>query len=275
MKKVFRFGVLLTDLGVIFGPAVGQAFNPATHIYIAEKVCPACGPKNDYFYGAISPDLAMYVGQPEKWPTSFADTHYDFIDLSPAKTWSQKAFAKGWWTHNEIQGADFYAHGIYPYTTPGYVLQKAEVISSTYGVDIDLAHYLVETAVDLLVKKNLDPKIGVKLLNAVLFRSYEDQVLLTHVLVFGAKKTDWLTLASAELTFRNLTARYAMALSLPSPLDKGAIADLGVKLAKEFYGLDIDKATLLGWINFAMAFCSDYQGVLQGTINGIKPYFPY
>jgi hypothetical protein len=272
MKRVFRFGVLVMVWGMVFGPSLSQAFNPGTHLYIADKVCPSCGPKSDFYYGAIAPDLALYVGDQAKWPTSFLDTHYLFMDLrTAARTSSQQAFAKGWLTHNEQWGADFYAHGHPPYLPGGYVVQKAKAIASAYGVDEELAHYLVEVAVDLLVKKNDDPKIGLKLLNAVLYRSWEDRNLLANVLVWQNQRTDWLTLTTAELAFRNLVGRYAMALSLPSPLDKGAIADLGVQLAKEMYGLEVSKETLLGWLNFAMTFCKDdYKAVIEGAIEGIR-----
>jgi hypothetical protein len=57
----------------------------------------------------------MYLPSKGHWPDAFEDTHYSTIFL-PFAWWrlDQRAFAKGWQTHNEDWGADFYAHGQYP-----------------------------------------------------------------------------------------------------------------------------------------------------------------
>ncbi len=128
MKKLFALAVLLL-LGVtVLGPSQSQAFNSGTHIYIAERVFPFAFDKINLNYGSIAPDLAMYVPDGANWTLdeAFMDTHYNDIDL-PYTWWSltQRAFAKGWQTHNEYWGADFYAHGRYS-NYNGYVITQAE-----------------------------------------------------------------------------------------------------------------------------------------------------
>jgi hypothetical protein len=187
--------------------------------------------------------------------------------LSPA----QEAFAQGWLTHNEEWGADHYAH-----VDPGYLVIKAEMLIKV--AENHLAIYLhrefgqfaVEVAVDILLK-NDDPKLGEKLVEANLFRSQEDRKLLIDVLVDKERKADWVTLASKELTFRNLVGRYATALALPTPQDKEALAQLGVQLAQEMYGItDFTKEQLLGLLNAAIDLCADYRGVIDLAIAGIN-----
>ena len=78
------------------------------------------------------------------------------------------------------------------------------------------------------------------MLFANLFRSREDRNLLMKVFVWNwsDRKTDWLTLATAELTYRRLVNRYTAALILPYPRDQKALAQLGAELANEMFGLD-------------------------------------
>lgn len=274
MRKLCRVIILLSIVTLILGPSISHAFNSATHIYIAEHVFPKCSLKTDLYYGSIAPDLALYAS-PE-WETSFDDTHYNFIDLRPSP-WSpvQKAFAKGWLTHNEDWAADYYAHGVYP-TYKGYVNIKAAQLTAFYPEFADhhvFAHYIIEAAIDLLLKKQ-DPRLGEKLLKAALFRSWEDSLLMTKVLVWDEKATQWITLVSAELTFRNLVARYAWALALSNSKHMNPLADLGVQLAWEMYGIRITQEKALEILGTAVYLCrqDDYLDVINDAITGIKQH---
>lgn len=271
MKRLIRFRSFLMVMSLISWPSLVQAFNPATHLYIADKVFQNCRPKIDLYYGSIAPDLALYVREPEKWPTAFDDTHYNFIDLnSYALCLSGKAFASGWLTHNEEWGADHYAHIEYPLGgDKGYVIEKAELLSSQTGLALEFAHSAIETGIDLLLK-NDDPKLGEKLLEANLLRSRQDRQLLVKVLIRKENRTDRLTLARAELIFRNLVGQYAGALALPSPKDKEALAELGAKLALEMYGIEISPEEVLNLLNTAIGLCEqDYKAVIDYTIEQI------
>jgi hypothetical protein len=264
-------GIFLMFIIVSLKSTPVHAFNPATHIFIAERVFPESSHKIELYYGSIAPDLALYAPE-RKWLTAFHDTHKDFIDFSPAAlSPAQEAFAQGWLTHNEGWGADHYAH-----IDPGYLIIKAEtlikVAENHLRIDLhpEFAQFAVEVAVDVLLK-NDDAKLGEKLVEANLFRSQEDRKLLIDVLVDKERKTDWVTLASKELTFRNLVGRYATALALPTPQDKEALAQLGVQLAQEMYGItDFTKEQLLGLLNAAIDLCGDYRGIIDLAIAGIN-----
>lgn len=281
MKKRQSLMVYVLIIAIVLTPAFAQAFNPATHLYIAERVFPNTLQKFDLYYGAIAPDIAFYVSQPEKWNTAFEDTHYDYINLRPfALSSTQRAFANGWLTHNEAWGADYFSHVMNPVgpnvciTTgyyQGYVIEKACLLSSQTGIDIKFAHYAIETAIDILIKRNVDVRVGEKLLKASLLRSSEDLNLLIRVFVLRERRTDLVSLASAELAFRNIIMQYAMALSLPSPWDEENLAKLGVKMAKEMYGITITPEDVLNLLRASLNLCkSDYMNVIEATISGIK-----
>jgi len=284
MKKLLTFAILTVVLCIIVEAKYSQAFNSGTHIYIAERVFPYCLDKIDLYYGSIAPDLDMFVTA--NWETPFDDTHWNYIDLRRyATNFHQRAFAKGWRTHSENykkRGADYYAHGpqqrppVYDYN--GYVIEKATIlIPEADGLILDFAHSVVETAIDLLLKYQLDPNIGEKLLYATLFRCPEDLNLLEEVLVKKAKVTDLETLASAELFFRNITARYSMALSLPHPKDVRALSKLISEIAQQNYELPVSPKEVQELLNIAITcseemdlLCDDYKGVISEAIQGIK-----
>ena len=283
MKRIGKSTVVLVAVALAFAPIPVKAFNPATHLYIAERVFADCGERIDLWYGSIAPDLALYVAIPENWITSFNDTHYDYMDLvDSASSPVQKAFAQGWLSHNEEWGADYYAH--IRYSPPGislvhyneecgygYVTCKAAWLAALAEIPPDLAHFAIEVAVDLLLK-NIDPKVGAKLLVANLFRSWQDRLMLTKVLVWQEKRTDWGTLAATEVTFRNLVHRYAMALALPSPNDQEALAELGAQLAGEMFGVDdVSPEEIAVILETALELCeADYITVINFTVDQLK-----
>lgn len=267
--------LLVFLVSVLLLPSSSHAFNPGAHIYIADKVFPDSKNKIDLYYGSIAPDLSMYVSRVEKWPGAFTDTHHAYIDLR-RYAWSstQLAFAKGWLTHNEVWGADFYAHGSFP-EYDGYVNQKStaliESLREVIELDPEFAHFAIEVSIDLLLKRHNDPSLGGKVLQAVLFRSWEDRNLLTRVFVLKEQRTDWVTLVETESIFRQIVAQYAAAYSLPYPSDINALVDLGVRLADEFYGIDVTREQLRLVLDAALQLCAgDYGQILNSAIEGIK-----
>lgn len=272
-SRVHIVGIFSIILIFASGQTQVLAWCPATHIYIADEVFPNHDRKVDLWYGSIAPDLVSWVSHPRRWPTSFRDTHYNYIDLRGHATNPQAgAFAAGWLTHNEEWGADYYAHVEDPFGVHrGYVVRKARELHKEFPeLKKEFAHWVVEIAVDLLLKNNVDPTLGKKLLTATLFRSLSDQLLLSKVLIAEEDRTDWITLASAETAFRMILIRYARALALPSPDDEQALVELGAQLAAEVYGIEVTAERLFEILRFAMGLCEgDYEDVVTHTIHGI------
>jgi hypothetical protein len=277
MKKLLKAGTFLAVMTLTLAPTLAPAFNPATHIYIADQLFPESPHKVDLYYGSTAPDIANFVTNVEHWPTAFRDTHYRFKDLRGSAIGpTQMAFANGWLTHNEKWGADYYAHTNYPtgegWSGKGYVDEKIDELTDPEAfpsLPSDFAHYAIEVAIDYLLQngENGDPNLAGKLWFANFLRSWQDRNLLARVIVWKHGRTDWLTLATAELTFRNLVGQYALALAS----GKEALVELAVQLAQETYGMQVEFHDVWLILNAAIGLCEgDYQGVIDSAIEGIK-----
>ncbi len=280
MKKILKIQIFLLILAAVLGPSQVKAFNSATHIYIADHVFPFALDKIDLYYGGIAPDLSMYIPSPDDWPSAFVDTHYNEIFL-PFTWWKldQRAFAKGWQTHNEKWGADYYAHIKYPNHDMGYVIERADALVTLilvqYGISLnsELAHFAIEVAIDLLLVKHQDCSLGGKLLGAALLRSSEDLNLLAKTFVSN-NDPSLQTLSGGESNFRNLVIEYATALTLPDPLRMDALGELGVQIS----GGLLDSSTVQAILLTAMYLCSlpdsDYMVPITAAIEGISHHYP-
>jgi len=72
------------------------------------------------------------------------------------------------------------------------------------------------------------------------------------------------------LFFRDLTFQYAMALSLPNPLDKGALAELIATIAQQDYGLQVTAEQVLELLKEGIDLCKgDFKGNIKEAIQGI------
>lgn len=274
MKKLLKLGVLLLVIAAILSPSLGQAFNSATHIYIAERVFPFALDKINLYYGSIAPDLSMYVNQPQNWPDAFMETHYS-ITL-PYAWWNptQRAFAKGWQTHNEKWGADFYAHGTYP-NYYGYVITQAITLATIPGFEMylytppyfEMAHFAIEVAIDLLLLEDHDPSLGLKLFLAAKYRSSQDLNLMAKAFVWD-NEPNLPTLSGAESTFRDLVINYATALMLPAPFRMTALGDLGYEISQG----TIPPTKVQEILGVAMDLCQDtnYYKIIESAIKGIS-----
>ncbi len=80
-----------------------------------------------------------------------------------------------------------------------------------------------------------------------------------------------LTLTTAELRFRKLVSKYALALALPSPYNKYALAELGSQLAMGMYGIEVSKEYVLNILEIAISLCDeDYKAVIDSAIEEIQ-----
>ncbi|GAB4239626.1 MAG: hypothetical protein Kow00109_14490 [Acidobacteriota bacterium] len=265
--------LFLNCLGFLFmGTALG--FNPLAHMEIARRAFPDVSDALNRDYGAVAPDVALYVADLSRWPSAFEDTHYTFIDLRGyALSAAQRSFALGWLSHNEAWGADHVAH-IEWNGQDGYVVDKAAILPGQENLSDELAHYAVEAAVDLLLKRS-DRALGRRLLEATLYRSWQDRSLLTWILVWRNRRTDWWTLNSTELEFRYLLFLYAAALSQPEPRDLEALSLLAAQLGETWFGTTADPSEIAGILQAAMGLCAnDYETALEAAVTSIRNNVP-
>jgi hypothetical protein len=189
------------------------AWGPGTHAYIANKLNKGMDAP-DTIFGAVAPDINQVLSTDQNSPF-FTATHYGFMDLWNATTVvttsTAKPLAFGFVSHNELWGADHYAHitsNLYKnYVNPdvrysgqnGYVWVKAAQLCSLMQAQLEQSgqggglaqvllsdpmncHFIVEYAMDIVLKTTRDPKIGARLINAA---SNYDSATLGNLFLAG------------------------------------------------------------------------------------------
>ncbi len=250
------------------------AWGPAGHAVIGMGVAQQQGlvvPRYvllQAIYGTSGPDFAWGATEPLQSALGVA-THDSPGYREPwdrARTLPELAFAWGWLTHNQIWGADHYAHIESPLTAGalGYVEDRATLLAAAQGLDVGAAHNFVEVAIDLMLDHE-HPEYGLgglissaassrdARLPGLLVRSYAD--------VPGA---NWLTIRNLEHEFRTGMIVYGQALALPSGADDAAFA-LGLALLS---GINANQASAC--LAAAKALCreprADYRAAITSTI---------
>jgi hypothetical protein len=239
MRGRLAGGLVGVLLFLLAPPAL--AWGPAAHALVAMDVAQQRGVvfATDYLllqavYGANAPDLAWQASGVLQ--AGLATATHDgpgyrrAWDLSGPWSKAQRAFAWGWLTHNQVWGADYYAHIADPFNPPrllagpGYVGDRAARLAAARGIPVEVAHDYVEVAIDLLLDQQ-HPELGLASLleDAVSFRDWQVPFLLTRSYSYvpgaGGLKISWL-----EAGFRTGLAIYADGLSFPAGLDDGAFA---------------------------------------------------
>jgi hypothetical protein len=294
MKKISAiFGAVF--LSLIFFSSTAFAWGSATHAYIDDQIMKKKGLRNpNEMYGAMAPDIFNYLIDVPFQKDLSMQKHHQFQKVwDQAKTGTAKALAYGFVSHNDSWGADSTAHhaGMTYGLTEGYITAKAKELSvlaplpSDLGIPSDMAlelyHNLVESGVDLLVKR-LDPSIGDKMITSALRRSREFPYLLVRAYsadlapYFGSPGDAAKAITAAEKEFRKMTILYGQALLQ----DEGAalnlvseqMADLSEKFLSAYNIPAPPKEQAIQLIAFyitvAMTLCeSDYAQEIAETQN--------
>jgi len=287
--------VAVLALVLVASPA--YPWGAATHAYIDDHVGKQWPVRNlNEMYGGNAPDAFNYMFDHREWlDYLFQQTHY-----SPLSVWQEaerilgKAAAFGFVSHNEAWGADYSAHiscrTCGPLPEPkGYVIVKAEAMWEILGdlgfgkdTAIELYHNIVESALDLLVKSQLDPGIGPKLSAAALLRSAELPTLLVDAYASGFEQTFQLEagkgaeiITSAEAEFRKTTVLYGQVLAQDDRTAARLVAEQLVGMAEGFLGYplppDYDWVALTQvLLSYASYLCKDdFSGEINATVQTV------
>ncbi len=267
-----RIIVLLASAAIC---KTGLSWGTGTHLYIAEKYNGTISRSllPHLHYGAICPDVKIGMQAVDPGYVSLFNllTHESgYLRLLPFVTGnpSLTAFAKGWVTHQEIGGADRYAHLVSPpgmsLAGMGYVNYKCTQLTS---VPV-MTDFYIEVAVDLLVRNNLDRQLANKLANAVNKRSADIPNILG--LAYGADIPTSL-ITQAESVYRSNVKNYAAAMALPSPLNKTAMATAMTYAISSLSGQSVSASNSLKYLNAAINICAaDYRTAIESTIRNIR-----
>jgi hypothetical protein len=204
-------------------PAYPWAY--ATHAYFAERLGERMGNLNfQKMYGSLLPDQYNFILTPVGEYLAVQTHANPEAVTGAAGDCATQAVAFGFATHNEIWGADFTAH-VASLTLPesppkGYVIIKGDELAPDLvaplteilvvagadpvqapfiaaGIAPFLGHLLVEEAVDWLIKKELEPSIGTRIMNAARLRTAKTPLLLASAYAPGVSSTFGMSLAEA------------------------------------------------------------------------------
>jgi hypothetical protein len=310
---------VLVVLFVLCVSTLTLAWSPGTHAYIANKLNKGIAPANTMF-GAVAPDINQVLSSDQN-STFFSATHYGFAGMWDATAVvhgrNAKALAFGFVSHNEAWGADHYAHiasNLYPnyintdHRYPGqngYVWVKAQQLCAVMQsqlqqsgqasplTDILLSdpmncHFIVEYAMDIVLKSTRDTKIGVQLMNAA---TTYDSDSLGLLFTNGYSGPAGGAMATYQGNWAGLIYMYGTALNKPTLRETvPAVAAFLEMLAEQLLGAQIDaalgvpsgtplpdavKQQLLAVINLGLqdsiALCAvDYNLELDATINAVR-----
>lgn len=289
--------------------AAGNAFawGNAAHTWLASRM----GVKSGYYdfqelYGATLPDQYNFILDGIGAFLAYQAHANAAPVIDAALNCGQRAAAFGFASHNDVTGADFTAHSA-GQTTPGvgYVVAKAETLAPELipaltgvllaagaglpeaqavagGLSPTLAHLLVESAVDLRVKRGLDRGIGAKMLVAATVRSPGVPQLLAaayaeELAAFSGQSLQEATayLVGVEAVNRQDILRYGRAYSGSQRKALKFMAGLGVAVATAYlnaatnyqYDVVVPPALAVQFLLAADAVVApDYAAELRATL---------
>jgi hypothetical protein len=284
--------LLGATLLVLLATQMAFSWGNATHMYYAKQLGTKFGYSNmNEMYGAVLPDCYTLVPDANN-QFMYIQTHDNAMPVwLNAGGHVMKSIAFGYMTHNQTWGADYSAH-IKSFTFPnfvsplngkgGYAVEKgvellpqlapvllqilleagvpatdgdgnplAETLA--YGIGAELGHDLSETAVDLLVKRNLDPAIGLRMVLAAKCRPANAGELLASVYAPALHEFSGMSLADAtafiiasEKTYQQYIIQYGTAFSLPEKQTIALLAEQTAPVAESWIEITLAQYGLEG-----------------------------
>lgn len=300
-----------------FGVSVGFGWGNVTHVWFADKLGVRSGPLNqNEIYGSLLPDLYGYMFTNNQalaaeyalhtegalyWAFSSAAMAVDSRDA--------RAAGFGMFTHSnapEIKGADWYAHGAYPYPGTawdpnGWVVAQGNLLADQPRIKDYVnsilpvpqlaaaffpivGHTLIETAVDILVKENEDPMVGGKLYLAATNRSDVVPVVFANVIAGASDQFPSAENTIAwEASYRNDMMLYGQLFTLPEEQIVAIISEQTAILAHSYLeavfaasNLDpqtapeVEKDSIAKYIGLAIDQVAPiYHAELVSTLNNV------
>jgi hypothetical protein len=225
-------------------------------VYFANQLGVKFGSLNqNEIYGAVLPDLLGF-GADYALHTS---GELMWMLYGAAVSREAKAGIYGMFTHSNapnIKGADWYAHGVYPFPGDapdphGWVIHQGSLLVENPKISryIDqlvgpyapyflpvVGHTLIETAVDILVKRHEDPLVGARLYVAAKNRTGDVPQILSAVYA-GAGLYPADAMIIAERAYREQMMGYGQLFLLPERELIGELSKQTAGLAQMFLTL--------------------------------------
>lgn len=313
--------LLVASIVLLVAAQSAFSWGNATHVYFAKELGTRFGLMNAHeMYGAVLPDAFNFMFD-ANGKILYDATHYQFLPVYQ-NAWKPalKSTGFGFVSHNGTWGADFTAHQN-AFTSPGegYAIAKGAILApqlipelvkilNAAGVpspDADyvasllapeMGHDLSETAVDLLVRRNLDRAVGLQMMAAAQTRSADVPQLLATTYAPGLAAAAGMSEADAraliigaEKEYKTIITQYGLAFTLAEPKTIAMLAEQTAPVAERLIeanvGVDVTVAPeqVAGFIQAAIAVVEpDYKRELAATLrfvernmreHGVRPVF--
>jgi hypothetical protein len=296
-------------ISLVCTPSALFGWGNATHVYYADELGRQHGGQNFHeMYGSVLVDA--FNLKLDSLGVFMADrAHHDFIPLyNSAWRCDLKDIAFGFVSHNDTWGSDYTAHHVARTVSGGgyAVVKGAELapmlipdivtILVTAGLDTPSARYiagalapefghdLVETAVDLMIKRNLDPAIGRKIVLAATTRPLDTPLLLAAAYARPLSQHSHMTLLKAtkyimdaERENRQQIIQYGSLFTITEAEAIQGLAMMNAAIAQgylEFYAgvpVTVDPAVVVGFITNAMSVVEPtYDAEVSATLDYVR-----
>jgi hypothetical protein len=304
------FKTACVALLLVLGVSAGFGWGTLTHVYFANNLGVMVGPRNqNEIYGAVLPDMFGYDFSPSGLTADYmfhtqADVYWGLYG-SAMSPYAKAAFY-GVFTHNNIddkvRGADWYAHGVYPMSEEGWVIRQGASLASkpeiaTYvmgkldgqklpdGTPVSsvflpvVGHTLIETAVDILVRRCEDPLAGGRLILAARNRTNDVPQVLAALFGNPSGHPTPQEVLDGEGAFREQMLGFGQLFLLPEQLLIQEIskqtADVAQKFLQGALGVtnppSFDPAKIAEFIRIAIAQVKPvYHRELMATLCSVR-----
>jgi hypothetical protein len=307
--------IIVSLIFLLLVPASLFAWGSATHAYYAKHLGSNKGYLNlQEMYGAMVPDMFNIMFGSPYFDYLWSQSHEKIQKVMKcAITSNTKAFALGYASHNDVWGADYTAHH-HGCTTPGigYVEAQIENLAPTFEAAIvqilldnnidpqqanewanqfapSVTHGAVETAVDILIKRNEDPAIGARIIAASRFRASSIPLLLVAAYADDFAKEFGLNfiaasgiIVGAEAGFREFASYYGYMFTKNETALIQLLSAYGAGLAQLFMkattGSDITvpKKAMADILTYTIgAVESSYAGEVAATLAYLENEMPF
>ncbi len=292
--------MLLAFLMLTFASSIAFPWGSAVHAYMADHIGKKFGLRNqNEMYGSTAADVFNLMYDPEVLAYRqylYGETHIHFMKVWYAASWwgYEKSLAYGVVCHNRVWGADYLGGLFSPdnppgfIEVPGYVTDKATLLRGilsplleSFAISdfqrMQICENLIETAVDILAKR-LDPCIGLKVITSALFRSGHFPDLLVQAYADDFKDKFGISydeakdiIITTEDDYRKLMILYGQALFQNEETAVDLLAGEFVNIAKDAYGIIVDKDTVIYGLNSAITLCeSDFENAIETAIAKLR-----
>jgi hypothetical protein len=275
--KSFKF-IIYIALIIFTATATSFGWGYITHTYFSNSLGASTDPANaNEIYGSVLSD-AFNMDFTPQGQYMYEMLHHQYTPFVQ-NAWSAdlKSVAYGVELHNDNNGADYTAHhnaftlsdegyavywgnemapAITPYIKQIYInagLDDTTAATLAKAASPLLGHIMIEDGVDLLIKYNIDPQIGLKLRQAAQKRTDDTPLLLADVFAPGLAKSTGITIdeaekyiVSGEISHKHLIAGWGAIFKLKKGNDIQALslvdAQMGEAYLEALSGVDVTVA---------------------------------